>query len=78
MGDPPQGNADFGAGMERVLDTYRRPYDAAFPFICMDETPRQLIRETRVPIRDVPESRRATTTSMRAAGYAMSSWPRNP
>ena len=36
--------------MEKVLDVYRRPYDAAFPVVCMDETPRQLIRETRAPI----------------------------
>ena len=36
--------------MERVLDVYRRPYDPAFPVVCMDETPRQLIRETRVPV----------------------------
>ena len=28
---PPQRNADFAAGMERVLDVYRRPYDADFP-----------------------------------------------
>ena len=47
---PPQGNADFAAAMEKVLDVYRRPYDAAFPVVCMDETPRQLLRETRVPI----------------------------
>lgn len=36
--------------MERVLDVYRRPYDAARPVVCMDETPRQLIRETRTPL----------------------------
>ena len=47
---PPQGNADFAAAMERVPDVYRRPYDAAFPVVCMDETPRQLIRGTRMPI----------------------------
>ena len=47
---PPQGNAEFAAAMEKVLDVYRRPYDAAFPVVCMDETPRQLLRETRVPI----------------------------
>ena len=47
---PPQGNADFAAAMEKVLDVYRRPYDAAFPVVRMDETPRELIRETRVPI----------------------------
>ncbi len=47
---PPQRNADFAAAMEQVLDVYRRPHDPAFPVVCMDETPRQLIRETRVPV----------------------------
>ena len=47
---PPQGNGDFAAAMERVLDVCRRPLDPAFPVVCMDETPRQLISETRVPI----------------------------
>ncbi len=47
---PPQRNADFAAAMEQVLDVYRRPYDKALPVVCMDETPRQLIRETRRPI----------------------------
>ena len=47
---PPQGNGDFVAAMERVLDVYRRPYDADYPVVCMDETPRQLIGETRVAI----------------------------
>lgn len=47
---PPDGNAEFVAAMERVLDVYRRPYDAMNPVVCMDETPRQLIRETRMPL----------------------------
>jgi len=47
---PPEANAGFVAAMERVLDVYRRPYDASLPVVCMDETPRQLIRETRLPI----------------------------
>ena len=51
---PPQGNADFAAAMEKVLDVYRRPYDAAFPVVCMDETPRQLISETREPVAAAP------------------------
>ena len=51
---PPQRNADFAAGMERVLDIYRRPYDADFPVVCMDETPRQLIGETRTPVPAAP------------------------
>ena len=40
--------------MEKVLDVYRRPYDAAFPVVCMDETPRQLISETRQPVAMAP------------------------
>ena len=48
---PPQRNADFAAGMERVLDVYRRPYDANLSAVCMDETPRQLIGEMCTPAR---------------------------
>jgi len=33
--------------MEKVLDIYKRPYNAAYPVVCMDESPRQLIEETR-------------------------------
>lgn len=47
---PPEADGAFVAAMERVLDVYRRPYDASHPVICMDETPRQLIRETRRPL----------------------------
>jgi hypothetical protein len=36
--------------MELVLDVYKRPYDERFPVICMDESPRQLIDEVKVPI----------------------------
>jgi hypothetical protein len=36
--------------MEHVLETYKRPYNSGFPVVCMDETPRQLIKETRTPI----------------------------
>ena len=47
---PPQANAEFVAAMENVLDVYRRPYDASRPLVCMDETPRQLIGQMRVPV----------------------------
>ena len=40
--------------MENVLDVYKRPYSADFPVVCMDETPRQLIRETRTLIPAAP------------------------
>lgn len=36
--------------MEDVLEVYKRPLDARFPVVCMDEQPRQLIGETRLPI----------------------------
>ena len=36
--------------MEKVLDVYKRPYNKDFPVLCMDESPRQLIRETRTAI----------------------------
>ena len=42
--------------MERVLDVYRQPYKAKFPVVCMDESPKQLIKETRLPIAPSPGS----------------------
>ncbi len=47
---PPKANAEFVARMEDVLAIYHRPYDSAFPVVCMDEQPTQLIRETRVKL----------------------------
>ena len=44
---PPKQNAEFVYRMEDVLEVYQRPEDARFPLICFDETPVQLIRETR-------------------------------
>jgi transposase len=36
--------------MEEVLDVYTRPYDPNRPMVCMDETTKQLVGETRVPL----------------------------
>ena len=36
--------------MEMVPDVYKRPMDQKYPVICMDESPKQLIAETKVPI----------------------------
>jgi hypothetical protein len=36
--------------MEDVLELYEAPYDPARPVICMDETSKQLVGETRIPI----------------------------
>ena len=40
--------------MEMVLDVYKMPYDAAVPVVCMDESPKQLIKETRLSIERKP------------------------
>jgi hypothetical protein len=47
---PPQANADFVCAMEDVLEVYKRPYDAEHPVVCLDETSKQLIGETRTPL----------------------------
>ena len=47
---PPDANAAFVANMEDVLDVYQRPRDPERPVVCLDETSKQLIRETRAPI----------------------------
>jgi hypothetical protein len=47
---PPDANAAFVAGMDNVLEVYHRPHDPDRPVVCLDETSKQLIAETRVPI----------------------------
>ena len=46
---PPKANAAFVAAMEDVLDVYTRPHDPARPLVCLDETSKQLVAETRTP-----------------------------
>jgi hypothetical protein len=36
--------------MELVLDVYKLPFNKDFPVVCMDESPKQLIKETRTPL----------------------------
>lgn len=36
--------------MEDVLEVYTRPHDPARPLVCLNETSKQLTRETRAPI----------------------------
>ena len=36
--------------MEEVLDIYKQAYDPKHPVICMDESSKQLIKETRQPL----------------------------
>lgn len=43
-------DAEFVMRMEDLLDLYMEPYDPSFPVVNFDETPVQLIGETRVPV----------------------------
>ena len=81
---PPAADAEFAAHMEQVLDTYARPYDAAWPVLCMDEQPVQLTKETRCPIaatRERPrrvdyEYERAGTAAIFLFGEPLAGWRR--
>ena len=42
--------------MEDVLDVYQLPYDPAYPVVCMDESPKQLIGEVVPPLPVEPGS----------------------
>ena len=47
---PPKTNAHFVAAMEDVLEVYTRPHDSDQPLVCLDETSKQLVAETRTPV----------------------------
>jgi hypothetical protein len=36
--------------METVLDVYKQPYDPLYPAVCMDESPKPLIGESKIPL----------------------------
>jgi transposase len=46
----PKVDAEFVARMEDVLELYAEAPDERHPVVCFDETPRQLIGESRVPV----------------------------
>jgi hypothetical protein len=51
---PPEANAEFVCALENVLDVYQRAYDPEVPVVCMDETSKQLVAETRRPLPPLP------------------------
>ncbi len=53
---PPKQSAEFVYHMEDVLEVYKRPYDPKRPVVCLDETFKQLIGETRLPLPPRPGS----------------------
>jgi len=46
----PEANSAFVANMEDVLEVYQRPRDPERPVVCLDETSKQLILETRAAV----------------------------
>lgn len=67
---PPEGNSEFVACMEDVLETYATPYDPALPVVCMDEQPVQLLKETRVSIPATKDHPRRVDYEYERAGTA--------
>jgi hypothetical protein len=53
---PETPSAEFVYHMEDVLEVYHRPYDAKRPVVCVDETFKQLIGESREPLPPRPGS----------------------
>ena len=51
---PPKQSAEFVYHMEDVLAVYHRPHDPRRPVVCVDETFKQLIGETREPLPPAP------------------------
>lgn len=51
---PPEHDAEFVCAMEDVLEVYQRDYDPKRPVLCLDESSKQLVAETRQPIPAAP------------------------
>lgn len=47
---PPEQNAEFVWRMEAVLEIYQSSYNPAFPVVCIDESTKQLVKETVIPM----------------------------
>jgi hypothetical protein len=64
----PEASGEYVAHMEDVLETYKRPYDPRYPVICLDETSRQLIAETRPSLPPKPGHVKKTDFEYRRHG----------
>ena len=67
---PPKANSAFVAAMEDVLAVYMRPHDPDRVLVCLDETSKQLIAETRVPIPMRPVARQVVDLSRAGSGVS--------
>lgn len=79
---PPKANAAFVAAMEDVLEVYTRVHNSARPLVCLDETSKQLVAETRPaqpmragqPARHDYEYRRNGTANMFMVFAPLEGW----
>jgi transposase len=62
----PNIDGEYVARMEDVLDLYAEPPDPQHPVVCFDESPVQLIGETRQPLRPRPGRSSGLITSIAA------------
>ena len=67
---PPDANAAFVAALEDVIEVYHRPHDPDRPVVCVDETSKQLIVETRTPIPAKPGQPRRVDYEYKRNGTA--------
>ena len=51
---PPKSSADFVCAMEDILEVYQRTFETDEVLVCMDETSKQHIKETRAPLPTQP------------------------
>ena len=66
---PPDASAGFVAAMEDVLETYQKPRDPDRPLVCLDETSKQLIVETRAPSPPSRDEKPDTITNTSATAW---------
>jgi hypothetical protein len=71
----PEAGPDVGCALEEVLDVYAQPYDPAYPRVCLDESPRQLIGERRAP--RMPRGLNRGMMNTRGRGRRPSIWSGN-
>jgi hypothetical protein len=78
----PTVSAAFVWRMEDILDWYAEPYDRRYPVVCFDESPYQLVSETRQPLpvapgrppRDDYEYRREGTCNLLLLFQPLAGW----
>lgn len=56
--------------MEEILSLYAQPYDPNHPLVCMDETSKQLLSETRAPLPTEPGQSRRFDTEYKRNGVS--------